>query len=234
MTELDSSKIKELAEEASTFELFIQYLKDDLEIEYDTLGVDERTIIDEIWYRVPRIYERVEDNLPHDEEWYEEMRKLDVYGWLPKHQMRCIVCGTEYFVTSTILHKGYGKFCSQNCNAIYGNKYRMKSPSKLENIIADWLDVLGVEYTRQYSVVDDIIKTSVDFFIEPNICLYVDGNYWHSLFKHRKNYAHDILQNMYLPLLGYTVHRIEGSDILAGYRPFEIIKKISPKIGVDI
>jgi len=223
MTILDSSKIKELAGEASTFELFIQYLEDDLEIEYDTLSLDEQAIIDEIWYRIPRVYERTEDNLPHNEEWYERMRRMEEYGWLPKHAMVCIECEKEYFITTSRKVNDTARFCSQRCNAIYGLKHRMKRQSKLEDIIADWLDTLSIEYIRQYSITDDIIATSVDFFMEPNICLYIDGDYWHSLSENRENYTRDILQNIYLPLLGYTVYRITESDILAGYRPFGII-----------
>ena len=225
MSVLDSSRIKEIAEEASTFELFIQYLKDDLEIEYDTLSLDEQAIIDEIWYKIPRVYKRTEDNLPHTEEWYEEMRKWEEYGRLPRHPAKCIICGKEYFITTHRLLSGLGKFCSQSCNIVYRNKYRMKRQSKLEDIIANWLDILEIKYIRQYSIVDDTIKTSVDFFMEPNICFYVDGGYWHSLSKNRKNYARDILQNMYLPLLGYKVYRMSESDILDGYRPLEMLIK---------
>jgi len=75
MTELDSSRIKELAEEASTFELFIQYLEDDLEIDYTTLDLDDQILVDMIWNLYYKDCEETEDKLPHSEKWYERMAK---------------------------------------------------------------------------------------------------------------------------------------------------------------
>ena len=50
----------------------------------------------------------------------------------------------------------------------------------------------------------------VDLFIEPNICIEVDGNYWHNL---PENIERDNVVNHYLNLMGYFVIRIWESDI---------------------
>ena len=50
----------------------------------------------------------------------------------------------------------------------------------------------------------------VDLFVEPNICIEVDGNYWHNL---PENMKRDNQVNHYLNLMGYFVIRIWESDI---------------------
>lgn len=50
-----------------------------------------------------------------------------------------------------------------------------------------------------------INRTIVDFFIEPNICIYCDGTYWHSL---PKTIIRDKKINEILDFLGYKVIRL--------------------------
>jgi len=232
MTELDSSKIKELAGEASTFELFIQYLKDDLEIEYDALGLDEQAIIDEIWYKIPRVYERTEDNLPHTEEWYKGMKKRHERDLLRRQSpfsvlYKCPICGIIKYCYPSEMPPNLIKTCSHRCSAIFTSKYRIKQKdTDIEIIIEEWLQEQNIEYEKQYTQPIGRTHTRVDFFIPPNICLYVDGNYWHRLFKTRRK---DKKQNRLLSELGFRVIRIRGSDVRAGKRPVEILTILREK-----
>lgn len=50
----------------------------------------------------------------------------------------------------------------------------------------------------------------VDIFIEPNICIEVDGDYWH---RQPKILLRDVEVNHKLNLLGYNVIRIWEKDI---------------------
>lgn len=50
----------------------------------------------------------------------------------------------------------------------------------------------------------------VDIFIEPNICVEVDGDYWH---KRSKTMARDVIVNHELSIMGFFIIRIWESDI---------------------
>lgn len=228
MTILDSSKIKELAGEASTFELFIQYLKNDLEIEYNMLSSEEQSIIDEIWYQIPRVYEKTEDNLPHDEEWYERMERQYEKDLIRTQSplsipYKCPICGTiRYCYPSEICPN---KTCSHHCNSVFTGKYRMKQKdTDIEIIIEKWLQEQGIEYKKQYFQTIGNSYTKVDFLVLPNICLYVDGDYWHAPLHVRRRAE---MQNRLLPELGFIVIRINGSDIHTGKRPVEILNLLN-------
>jgi hypothetical protein len=66
--------------------------------------------------------------------------------------------------------------------------------------------------------------TITDFFIAPNICLYVDGDYWHSLPNVVKK---DNMVNENLPKMGYKIIRITESEIKKGEKCYyPIIEKI--------
>ena len=91
--------------------------------------------------------------------------------------------------------------------------------SSIERIIREWLQEKNIEFIAQYYI--DLRElganwTYVDFFIEPNICLYCDGNYYHLLLNAKKC---DEEQNRILPQMGYNVIRLTETEILNGVRP---------------
>lgn len=54
--------------------------------------------------------------------------------------------------------------------------------SSLEDVVAEILDSLRVQYKRQYAIKDSkgVYRACVDFFLEPNIVIEVNGTYWHA------------------------------------------------------
>lgn len=61
------------------------------------------------------------------------------------------------------------------------NRMKQKMPTKMTSIelkIKEMLDGLHIPYEMHKSVMD---ITQPDFFIKPNVCIYCDGDYWHSL-----------------------------------------------------
>lgn len=101
---------------------------------------------------------------------------------------------------------------SENCD--------LRKESGIEIIMGEWLQDNGIEFIPQYYInLESSTWTHVDFFIEPNICLYVDGGYYHLLPNAKKC---DENQNKILPQMGYKVIRMAEVEILAGNRPWEL------------
>lgn len=130
----------------------------------------------------------------------------------------CEICGTSFWV---IPYKAETKrFCSKECRylgqreyLVERNKTQRISGTDIELILEDWLKQEGIDFEAQKSV-EKI--TIVDFFIPPNICLYADGDYWHSL---EKTIQRDRWIDKHLADAGYEVIRLLGSDIKKGIRP---------------
>lgn len=100
------------------------------------------------------------------------------------------------------------KFCSMRCTTMFTLKYHIKQKdTDIEIIIEDWLKKSGVKYEKQKPIGN---FTIVDFFIEPDWCLYADGDYWHSKPERIKK---DLNINRRLKEMGFFVQRISGSAI---------------------
>jgi len=84
--------------------------------------------------------------------------------------------------------------------------------------LEEWLQHNNIKYEKQLPL-EGI--TIVDFFIEPNVCLYADGNYWHGLEIVKKR---DKQIDAKLEKYGYRVIRLWGSEIKDGVRPNEILQ----------
>ncbi len=82
-----------------------------------------------------------------------------------------------------------------------------KFNTTIELMLQESLNTHGIEYTTQVSILD---ITAVDIFINPNICLFADGNYWHSLPGKQEK---DETLNKILIENGYKVFRFWGSEI---------------------
>ena len=77
-----------------------------------------------------------------------------------------------------------------------------------EETMEKTLRMYGVSYVSQHSIAG---MASVDIFIEPNICIFVDGDYWHNypMGNTRDKYVSKLLRNW-----GYVVYRFWEHDIL--------------------
>jgi len=93
--------------------------------------------------------------------------------------------------------------------------------SSIEKIMREWLQENNIEFISQYYIsLENSTWTHVDFYIpESNICLYVDGNYYHSLPNAKRC---DEEQNRILPQMGYIVVRMGETEILEGNRPWKL------------
>jgi len=129
----------------------------------------------------------------------------------------CEICSKKRYVFPSDIKRGNGRFCSKRCIAIANNLIQKESDTDIEVIIENWLKEKKIDYEKQKQINGISIP---DFFIKPNLCLYCDGDYWHSIPKVQKR---DIWINGQLEKFNYRVIRIKGSDIKRGMRPDESI-----------
>lgn len=129
----------------------------------------------------------------------------------------CPICGTERYAFPSTIKKGYGIFCSKRCATINRNLNQKTEDTDIEIILENWLIEKGIEYTKQTPIE---AMTIPDFFIQPNICLYADGDYWHSL---KITKTRDARIDIKLKERGFNVIRLLGSEIKAGVRPVELL-----------
>jgi len=118
---------------------------------------------------------------------------------------KCIQCGAIFQTRASSQNKNL--FCCRRCYIEYGGR------TSIEIKMTKSLDKIGCLYCEQKLIKNKKIWTYVDFFIEPNICLYVDGDYWHSL---PENIERDLRNNKWLSENGYTVIRITESTMQSG------------------
>jgi very-short-patch-repair endonuclease len=76
-----------------------------------------------------------------------------------------------------------------------------------ERIICTLLDSCDINYCKQYPILN---LSVVDMFIEPNICIYIDGNYWHTL---PGSYEKDTYVSTKLMSNDFIVLRLWENDI---------------------
>lgn len=105
----------------------------------------------------------------------------------------------------------------------------LRKESSLEKITRKWLQENNIEFIAQYYInLEGGNYTKVDFYIpDVNICLYVDGNYYHLLSNVKRC---DADQNRILPQMGYDVIRITETEILEGN---EVWYRLAQYLGID-
>jgi very-short-patch-repair endonuclease len=125
------------------------------------------------------------------------------------YDITCAGCGKKYQIPQGKKRWGVrAKFCNQECY----RKHPPQGDTDIEKILEQWLIENNIKYEKHKK----IFRTFPDFFIEPNICLYADGDYWHSINGRPEK---DAKINNQLTEAGYVVIRIKGSEIYAGKRP---------------
>ena len=90
------------------------------------------------------------------------------------------------------------------------NQYKFKD-TKPEKMVQLMLTINGIRFEKQKLFKIGNKYHRVDIFIEPNICIEVDGEYWHDL---AKNAQRDIKINQTLNEQGYHVIRIRSRTIM--------------------
>ena len=118
----------------------------------------------------------------------------------------CRVCNKE-FIKAACLRKHNVKYCSVKCGNIDKLKNMSHKDTSIEKKIETLLIKHGISYEKQKPIKT---FTIADFFIAPNILIYADGDYWHSLSAAK---ARDTRNNKLLFELGYTVKRFSENAI---------------------
>jgi G:T-mismatch repair DNA endonuclease (very short patch repair protein) len=103
--------------------------------------------------------------------------------------------------------------------ALNAMKHITRSRTKPELVVENILKSLNILYQSQKKISKICIP---DFFIQPNICIFVDGDYWHNIPKIKDR---DLAQNQKLKESGYTYIRIWENDTKK--HPENIIKILS-------
>ena len=140
----------------------------------------------------------------------------------PKERIKrtCACCGNIFEIHPNKLNRKdrkQGLCCSIRCRSIDHVKKQRKKDTDIEKIIEGWLIENRVAYKAQYPIKGISL---VDFYVAPDIIIFCDGDYWHSLNEVKKR---DRIINSDLKQLGYRVYRLSGSGIKKGVRPHEIL-----------
>ena len=125
-----------------------------------------------------------------------------------KVEVSCKICDRKFSVFPFVIRKGEGNFCSQSCSSINTKINSKKSGTSIEIKMGLELTRRGIKFSTQYPIWK--AKTIPDFLINPNICIYCDGDYWHNL---PENKEKDAKQNIMLSKLGYVVYRFWEHEI---------------------
>lgn len=176
-----------------------------------------RGYVDDAWERsqVEEISDDLMDNLigVYQQMWFHQYEPhVQELGDIERKRV-CKQCGKIFEPHSY----APGIFCSYSCRSIWIMKNMNQEGTKIENLLEEWLIENNVKYEKQYPISFENWGTIVDFYLtEYKICLYADGDYWHTLPGRPRR---DREQTYALIKAGYGVIRLWGSDIRAGYRP---------------
>jgi len=121
----------------------------------------------------------------------------------------CLFCNEEVEVKKGMLKRR--KFCSGKCAALHQLKYGNRVygvETSIEKTMREMLEKNKIEFETQKDIKGT--NTIPDFFIKPDICIYCDGDYYHSSDKAKLK---DMKLSNELMDLGYRVIRFPGSQI---------------------
>jgi G:T-mismatch repair DNA endonuclease (very short patch repair protein)/endogenous inhibitor of DNA gyrase (YacG/DUF329 family) len=126
-----------------------------------------------------------------------------------RETVTCEQCGKEFSVQRYRTNQGV-RFCSHSCRSIFNITHGvMASPTTIELMLYQALDVLGIEYIPQHPMPE--AGTVPDAYVPAlKLVLYADGDYWHNL---PKQAARDVRQDKRLASLGYRVVRLSEADL---------------------
>lgn len=119
----------------------------------------------------------------------------------------CMSCKREFLIRKCDIKKR--KFCSSSCSRLWAMAHTHKyKDTSIEIALEKELTRRGIVFQKQYPIY--VARTIPDFFISPNICIYADGNFWHS---QKINKGRDIAQDVVLNFNGYKVYRFTETEI---------------------
>lgn len=122
------------------------------------------------------------------------------------------------------------KYCSNKCKGAGHREYMVNTPPfvhsfniDIELLLKDYLITKCIDFVQQKPIEWITIP---DFFVEPNIRVYADGDYWHNKEEVIKR---DKRINENLQKKGYEVIRITGTNIKKGIYP-NALEEITNKV----
>ena len=120
---------------------------------------------------------------------------------------RCAICGKMF--ERPPHRNGYdAKTCSRNCNSQYAARHNKFFHNRVEQRMEAILVENGIGFESQKRIPGIAFP---DFFVNPNICIFVDGDYWHT---RGKNPKLDLERNEQMRENGFLVLRFWESDIM--------------------
>lgn len=105
----------------------------------------------------------------------------------------------------------------------YVKKFHVSYNTKPEKIVESILNELEIPYEKQKPIFG-----IPDFFIEPNYCIFVDGDYWHS---RPKQIERDREVNEYLTSHGYNVLRFWEHEV---YKKREKVRRTLENVKKEV
>jgi len=174
-------------------------------------------------YKRPSRIDRAENQFCSQECYYEWIKENPTR---PKNgrYVNCSYCGKEIYRIQAHLKISKKFYCSHECHgnakredpniSFQMRKARMKAKGKypkantsIELKLQKILKSEKIKFQTDKAILE---MTRVDIFISPNICIYADGDYWHSLpeVQERDQRITETLTNY-----GFEVLRFKGSEI---------------------
>lgn len=124
-----------------------------------------------------------------------------------KQDVECFNCGKAIKRIPAKLALYEHPFCSRRCVGAYVKSHQPERTS-IEIAMRDELTAAGIAFTEQYAHAYGV----ADFFIEPNLIVECDGDYWHKI---PKVAARDRSKDKTLGADGFNVIRFWEKDIHA-------------------
>lgn len=119
--------------------------------------------------------------------------------------LTCNQCQTNFEVPPNQASRG--RFCSRRCHGIFRVVTSKKKDTSIELKLQSVVKNIGLVYATHRPISNITIP---DVFIEPNIALYADGDYWHSIPKVKER---DVKINRFLEENGYLYLRFSETTI---------------------
>jgi len=131
-------------------------------------------------------------------------KRLESKRIKPKIEKICQICNKKFLVHP--YRKNTARFCSEQCRVQYLIQVTpLIKNTDIEKILQDILKNRGINFEVHKSIFGH-----PDIFIKPNICIFADGSYWHSLPKAKER---DSRVNKFLTEKNYKILRFSETDI---------------------
>jgi very-short-patch-repair endonuclease len=134
-----------------------------------------------------------------------------------RKKYECPLCGALWDRITARMQQG--KTCSNRCSSIKGYLAGSHKVTDIEEKLHELLHSMKLDFSTQKPILG---VTVADVFIEPNVAIFADGEYWHT--GGMKEYK-DKEKTKRLVKNGYVVLRLSGKELLE--KIDEVKKKVT-------